>query len=191
MATNMACPMPDCVYSTGDQTEPVAIAYLNAHMYAHQTPPAQQQAAASIIRRGGPKLDRPTIETGVSMEEWIMFTRRWDIFKEGSQIADNNASHHLFQCADGALGDALLKTDPNIIHKSVDILLNTMKKLAVIPVATGIIRSELLEMKQLRDEAFRKFASRVRGKAETCEYQTSNICQCLRKLTGVFHAMYC
>ena len=86
----MACPMPDCVYSTGDQTEPVAIAYLNAHMYAHQTPPAQQQAAASIIRRGGPNLDRPTIETGISMEEWIMFTYRWDIFKEGSQIADNN-----------------------------------------------------------------------------------------------------
>ena len=178
MATNMACPIPDCGYSTGDQTEPVAIAYLNAHMYAHKSPPAQQQAAASIVHRGGPKLDRPTIETGVSMEEWIMFTRRWDIFKEGSQIADNNASHHLFQCADGALGDALLKTDPTIIHKNVDVVLNAMKKLAVIPIATGIIRSELLEMKQLRDEAFRKFASRVRGKAETCEYETSVVCQC-------------
>ena len=55
-----------------------------------------------------------------------------------------------------------------------------MKKLAVIPIATGIIRSELLEMKQLRDEAFRKFASRVRGKAETCEYETSVVCQCNR-----------
>ncbi len=51
-----------------------------------------------------------------------------------------------------------------------------MKNLAVIPVATGIVRAELLEMKQLRDEAFRKFASRVRGKAETCEYYTSFTC---------------
>ena len=176
----MVCPLPDCDYSTGDQTEPVAIAYLNAHMYAHQSQPAQQQAAASVVHRGGPKLDRPTIETGVSMEDWIMFTRRWSIFREGSQIPNNNASHHLFQCADGALGDALLKTDPDIINKDVDTVLNSMKKLAVIPIATGIIRSELLEMKQLRDEAFRKFASRVRGKAETCEYETSVVCQCNR-----------
>ena len=156
----------------------MAIAYLNAHMYAHMSPPAQQQPAASGVRRGGPKLDRPTIKTGVSMEEWIMFTRRWNIFREGSHIADDNVSHHLFQCADEALGDALLKTDPDIIRRSIDVVLNTMKKLAVIPVATGIIRSELLEMKQLRDEAFRKFASRVRGKAETCEYETSVVCRC-------------
>ena len=101
-----------------------------------------------------------------------MFTRRWNIFREGSQIAENNASHHLFQCADAALGDSLLKTDPDITKKDINTLLSTMKKLAVIPIATGIIRSELLEMKQLRDEAFRKFASRVRGKAETCEYET-------------------
>ena len=158
----------------------MAIAYFNAHMYAHKSPPAQQSGAASVVHRGGPKLDRPTIETGVSMEEWIMFTRRWNIFKEGSQIADDNASHHLFQCADGALGDALLKTDPDIIRKDIDTVLSSMKKLAVIPIATGIIRSELLEMKQLRDEAFRKFASRVRGKAETCEYETSVLCQCTK-----------
>ena len=175
----MKCPLPGCSYSTGDQTEPVAIAYLNAHMYAHAPQPAQQQAVTSV-NRGGPKLDRPTIEAGVSLEEWTMFTRRWDIFKAGSQITDANASHHLFQCADRALGDALLKTDANIVSKNVDTVLNTMKKLAVIPVATGILRSELLEMKQHRDEAFRKFASRVRGKAETCEYEVNVTCECTK-----------
>ena len=176
----MKCPLPGCSYSTGDQTEPVAIAYLNAHMYAHAPQPAQQQAVTSNVNRGGPKLDRPTIEPGVSMEEWTMFTRRWEIFKAGSQITDANASHHLFQCADRALGDALLKTDADIISKDVDAVLSTMKKLAVIPVATGILRSELLEMKQHRDEAFRKFASRVRGKAETCEYEISVTCECTK-----------
>ena len=180
MRTNLQCPLPDCRYTTGDNTEPVAIAYLNAHMYAHQRPSAQQQSAPSNVPRGGPKLDRPTIETGVSMEEWIMFTWRWNIFREGSQIAESNASHHLFQCADAALGDSLLKTDPDIIKKDINTLLSTMKKLAVIPIATGIIRSELLEMKQLRDEAFRKFASRVRGKAETCKYETRVVCQCTK-----------
>lgn len=178
MATNMKCPLPDCTYSTGEQTEPVAIAYLNAHMYAHMQPLPTQQVATSVVRSSGPKLDRPTVQTGVSMEEWNMFTRRWTIFKEGSHINNDNASHHLFQCADGPLGDALLKTDPDIINKDIDVVLSAMKKLAVIPIATGILRSELLEMKQLRDEIFRKFASRVRGKAETCEYETSATCEC-------------
>ena len=109
-----------------------------------------------------------------------MFERRWAIFKEGSHIADEDASPHLFQCADGMLGDSLLKTDPDIVSKEIDEVLSAMKRLAVIPIATGIIRSELLEMKQLRDEAFRKFASRVRGKAETCEYTISVECQCSR-----------
>ena len=182
MATNMKCPIPDCDYATGEQTEPVAIAYFNAHMYVHTHPPPTQPASTSVAHRNGPKLDRPTIETGVSMEEWNMFERRWAIFKEGSHIADENASHHLFQCADSLLGDSLLKTDPEIVNKDVHEVLRAMKKLAVIPIATGIVRSELLEMKQLRDEAFRKFASRVRGKAETCEYTTSVECQCNRTI---------
>ena len=116
------------------------------------------------------------IESMASMEEWNLFTRRWTIFKEGSHIDNEDASRHLFQFADGPLGDALLKMDPDIVNKSIDEVLQAMKKLAVIPIATGILRSELLDMKQLRDEAFRKFASRVRGKAETCEYTIDVTC---------------
>ena len=98
------------------------------------------------------------------MEEWNLFMCKWRIFKDGSHIDDKHASHHFFQCADGPLGDALLKTDPDIVSKDVDEVLQAMKKLSVIPIATGILRAELLDMKQLRDEAFRKFASRARGK---------------------------
>ena len=178
MATNMACPFQNCTYSTGEQTEPVAIAYFNAHMLSHTHPsPAQQPTTTSVVRRSGPKLDRPTIESGASMEEWNLFMRRWTILKNGSHIDDADAFHHLFQCADGPLGDALLRMDPDIVSKSIDEVLLAMKKLAVIPIATGILRSELLEMKQLRDEAFRKFASRVQGKAETCEYSIDITCQ--------------
>ena len=49
------------------------------------------------------------------MEEWNLFTRKWVIFKDGSHNDDKNSSHHLFQCADGLLGNALLKTDPEIV----------------------------------------------------------------------------
>ena len=110
------------------------------------------------------------------METWNLFTRKWKIYQEGYSFNDNDGSRHLFQCADSTLGDALLKTDPDITSKTVTEVLATMKELAVIPIATGILRSELLEMKQNRDEAFRNFASRVRGKAETCEYEVEVRC---------------
>ena len=164
--TNLKCPMPDCTYTTEDVTEAVAIALLNAHMHSH--------TQSSTVKRSGPKLDRPLIEAGATMEDWNVFERKWRMYKTGSHITDSDAALHLFQCAESALGDALLKADPDITSKVEAEVLEQMKNLAVIPVATGIVRAELLEMKQLRDEAFRKFASRVRGKAETCEYMPAS-----------------
>ncbi len=58
--------------------------------------------------------------------------------------------------------------------------MGAMKSLAVIVVATGVIRAELVRMQQERDESFRAFAARVRGKAETCAYITK--CTCIREV---------
>ena len=154
--------MPECTYTTGDKTEAVAVALLNAHMYSHKQ-----------SKRSGSRLKPPSIDEGATMEVWNNFERKWNMYKEGERITGSDVSYHLFQCAESALGDALLKSDPNISNKGETEILKRMKNLAVIPVATGIVRAELLEMKQLRDEAFRKFAARVRGKAEICEYYTS------------------
>ena len=107
-----------------------------------------------------------------------MFQRRWQVFATGSGISDAIAAHQLFQCADEILGDAILKVDPGITNKPVDAVLATMKKLAVIPVAIGVVRSEHLDLKQMREEPFRSFASRVRGKAEPCEFQIDRKCPC-------------
>ena len=51
-----------------------------------------------------------------------------------------------------------------------------MRSLAVIPVATGVLRADLLQVRQEREEPFRAFAARVRGKAETCEFEAA--CEC-------------
>ena len=112
------------------------------------------------------------------MEKWNLFERKWNVFKSGSGIPDNLAAAQLFQCADEALGDSLLKIDPNIVDTTVDTVLGKMKSFAVIPVAISVLRAELLEMKQKRDEPFRTFASRVRGKAETCEFFARMNCVC-------------
>ena len=134
-----------------------------------------QQGIASAPR--GPRLDRPKVDVGINQEEWNIFARRWDAFTAGSGLDASNCSSQLFQCAGETLGDSLLKADPTIFSKPTSDLMNAMKSLAVIAVATGVTRAELVQMHQERDESFRAFAARVRGKAETCNYTTECSCQ--------------
>ena len=62
-----------------------------------------------------------------------------------------------------------------------------MRSLAVIPIATGVLRADLLHMHQERDEPFRAFAARVRGKAETCEFKAT--CSCGNDVNYTDHAI--
>jgi hypothetical protein len=100
------------------------------------------------------------------------------LFLKCSGIGIETAPSQLFQCAADPLGDALLKIDPTIVSRGVNEVLQAMKALAVIPVATGVLCSELIALKQKRDEPFRSFSARVRGKAETCTYTTVCTCEC-------------
>jgi len=59
-----------------------------------------------------------------------------------------------------------------------------MRSLAVIPVATCVLRTELL---QLRQEAIRAFAARVRGKAETCAFAAQ--CKCEKSVNYTDNAI--
>ena len=115
---------------------------------------------------------------GISLEKWNMFERRWNVFKSGLNINDSVAAPHLFQCSDGDLGDALLKVDANITTQPLNLFLATIKALDAIPMATGVLRAELLDMKQKRDKPYRSFSSRVCGKAETCAFLTVSRCVC-------------
>ena len=69
-------------------------------------------------------------------------------------------------------GDSLLKTNPNAATESLPRLLDAMHSLAVIPAATCVMHTELLQLRQKRDKPFRTFTAKIRGKAETCSYAT-------------------
>ena len=51
-----------------------------------------------------------------------------------------------------------------------------MRRLAVIPIATGVLRTELMQMCQMQDESFRSFSARVRGKADTSAFSADCFC---------------
>ena len=171
----VACPVAGCQYITDDLDPSVVTALLQLHTTDHRP----SSACAS-----GPKLIRPRIDIGVSPEVWNAFVRRWEAFRTGSYIANEVASIQLFQCAENELADLMLRTDHDITSKSVTEVLSTMRTLAVVPVARGVIRADLMQMRQANDESFRLFAARVRGKAETCGFTTVTDCLCKRKVTA-------
>ena len=113
-------------FQSDDVTEALAIALLTNHGLSHTV-----TAAPTAIR--GPKLERPKVDVGVSLEEWNVFVRRWNVFKSGSGIEDASAASQLFQCTGPALGDSILKTDATATTKSLSDLLAAMRSLAVIP----------------------------------------------------------
>ena len=156
------------------------------HCLAHQAiAPPTASVSAPVPR--GPKLERPKVDVGVTTEEWNVFVRRWDVFRAGSGIDDTSAPSQLFQCAGTELGDSLLKVTANPVTDTVTQLLASMRSLAVIPVATGVLRTELLQLRQERDETFRAFAARVRGKAETCDFIAA--CECGNNVDYTSHVI--
>ena len=169
----VSCPVPGCVYKTDDQEPSVVTMLLQLHSTVH---------IASNVSRG-PKLERPKVEAGISQEVWNNFVRRWDAFRIGSNISAEAAPIQLFQCADQELADVMLKTDRGITSRTVEEVLDAMRLLAVIPVARGTVRAELMQMVQSNDESFRTFAARVRGKAETCQYSVEAKCTCQKSFS--------
>ena len=166
------CAYPGCAFQSEDAPEAAACAILQSHAFSHAAPGPNFNRAPSE----GLKLTRPSIDVGVSLEAWNVFTRRWQMFRQGSGINEASATAQLFQCASQILGDSLLKSDAEIVSKPLQELLSAMRRLAVIPVTTGVLRSDLMQMRQVRDEPFRAFAARVRGKADTCAFTVDCIC---------------
>ena len=182
----VSCSVPNCDFTTDDVSEALAIALLNNHGHAHFSgTPGRQEHSPTRVK--GPKLERPQVNVGVSTEEWNIFIRRWEVFRTGSGIDDVSAPSQLFQCAGTELGDSILKSNANATSGSLADLISAMKSLAVIPVATGVLRTELLQMRQSREEQFRAYAARVRGKAETCEFMAT--CACGREVDYTDHSI--
>ena len=88
---------------------------LFCHAFAPNAPRTETRGA----RHHGPKLERPGIDIGVSLEEWNVFTRRLYIFKQGFVINDQLASAQLPQSASQTFGDQMLKADADIASKLI------------------------------------------------------------------------
>ena len=129
-----------------------------------------------------PQLIRPRVDRGISQEAWFAFIGSCEEFKSGSNISSHNASIQLFQCAHDKLCDLMLANDPRLMAKSEEYVAKSMESVAVIKVAVGVKRAELLSLHQDHNEPFWTVTTCVRSKAETCNFTTVSECECGKKI---------
>jgi len=168
------CPIDGCTYATTDVEAAVVAALLMVHNNVHTgTAPATTKQKAL-------KIDRPCISKGSSEEIWNSFCAMWQLFKQGTALMPAETVRQLFRCCNDELGNDLLRGSKiDFTTTPENTLLNLIKKLAVIPVAVSVRRSDLLAIRQRGVESLRSFYARIKGKATTCAYSvqcTSTTC---------------
>ena len=154
------CPITTCAYATDDVEAIIAAAQLNIHALTHQP-----GARTAVSKQKPPKIDRPTVSRGTTEEEWHTFLKRWDLFKQGTDIAPGQLTTQLWQCCNRDLEEDLFKDIDN-----VSTLLAAIKRLAVISRATSVRKTELLSLRQDHGQPVRTFAAKVKGKAQICAF---------------------
>ena len=171
----LRCVVPECSWTYPcSYSSQECMELIKMHMeYCHRS-------GAPVATSGtkAPKFDAPTIDAGLDEEAWVSFTLRWKQYCRGTNISRDLQSLQLFQCATESLGNLLLKSNPNITDCPPELVLQELRRLAVIPKAKLVSRAELMKMKQDNDELFRTFAARVQGKASVCGFSVKKSCEC-------------
>ena len=152
-----SCPVSGCGFVTEDVSR--------GHRHAADSRWSRTSSNNDYTCKG--PSHRAPIDSGVEPVVWNNFLRRWELFRAGSEIDDDAAPLQFFECVSERLGDMVLKADPAIVSRSLDVVITTVRRFAVVPVAISVMRAELLQLQQAPDEQFRAFSARVQGKAET------------------------
>ena len=108
------CDHPGCGWASADRAVELAAvlaAELQNHTSTHAAPAAPAAPAANPAaghnNRKPPPIERPKIQSGGTEEDWSMFQQKWEMFKTGLTIPDDQLNHQLYQCCVEALGEEL------------------------------------------------------------------------------------
>ena len=177
MSSNtIECPVTGCTwqYKSSLSQEQSILEIIQIHVKLEHSP----QVTTPACTAKPTKLNPPSIDIGVDQEEWNTFKIRWKQYCNGVNLSRELQSLQLFNCASENLGNLMLQANKDIADEPVDRVMTTMESFAVIRVAKGVIRGELMRMTQGNDESIRTFTARVQGKAETCGFVTTSRCRC-------------
>jgi len=175
MTTRIVCGFTDCEYVSENQSETVATLQFQSHMVVHQQ---TQQPKVGTTKQKLPPVERPKLNQDVTEEEWESFYQDWKRFSRCTDIPAGQQADQLFNCCEKGLGRLLLKENPNVIDAGETALLEAMKSMAVIKIATSVRRTQLLSLRQDHGQNIREFYANVKAQASTCNFRVKCGRQC-------------
>ena len=160
------CPAPDCEYTTEDIAPEAVATILQLHAMNHQQPtssPAKPE-----------KVKRPSISLAGSSEDWQYFLTRWSEYKAATKIGNNDIVLQLLECCEEPLRrDLTRNAGHSLSNQTEEVVLNAIKRLAVIEENTMVARVRLHNMQQDHGESIRCFCARLRGLANVCNFSVN------------------
>ena len=158
----IACPITGCTYTTpAEHSIEVAVTLLNLHGKDHDSNPTSR----------ADKVKRPVISSSGTTEEWDYFESRWTEYKRATNITGTEATLQLLECCDESLRrDVTRANGGSLSQKNEDEVLKAIRTLAVKEENIMVLRVELSNKRQDRDEPIRNFAARLRGHASQCKF---------------------
>ena len=111
------------------------------------------------------KLERPHIGATATDTEWVLFQAKWERYSLASSLSDEGLINQFWACIEE-------KTQTELVHKgfthekSVDVLVNEVKKLVLETRNNLVHRFEFTNMEQHKDETVNRYVARLKGKAE-------------------------
>ena len=166
---NLRCEAAGCSEVKTAEDMPTCIALMQLHQKnVHDQPETRQKP---------PEIARPTLQQGISEEDWEAFTRRWALFCRETKLPTDRIPAQLMACCELQLEAALFRQDPSVASKCEADILDAMKQLAVMRVALSTRRATLLQTCQDHGEHVRQYVSRLRGLANVCQWTKSGPCR--------------
>jgi hypothetical protein len=137
------CQFPDCNFRAINDSEAVAIVMFNSHVMSHQRAAPNSSSSQKL-----PPIPRPEIRQDVSDEDWASFLAEWEHFKRCTDIPTDRIADHLYLCCEKSLARLIIREDPAIVSRGEEELKAAIKQLAVIKIAIGVRRTNLLAARQ-------------------------------------------
>ena len=170
MSFTFTCEVTGCEVSKTASSEDNALKQLELH---HKQVHQHTATTTPTVKQKPPKVNRPKISLGMSGEEWMTFTHKWDMFKAATDIGSSELNAQLLQCCDEELENSVYASCSTVRTGSEADLLGIIKGLCVIDVAESVRVTELMQMTQGHGEFIRTFAARLRNKAQVCTLATT------------------
>ena len=167
----IGCPFPECRYTVPEEVDDQQLmnTCLHGHIQAmHSSSISTPHEANGKSRLE--KINRPSVTTGCSQDDFEFFKSEWDRYKDHSKEKDDGVLRdHLILCTDESLRKTLHRTlGDSIKTATMDDLLMAIQEIAVVKQSELLNLVNLLEQSQDRGESVRQYVARLRGMANLC-----------------------